>query len=333
MLGGHRRVWAADGDVRTASIAELPLSDRDQRGRQQQRSPEVRRVVDGESHLLLADRRAPQRGSAGCRSLGSARHRRRRPHCRCSFAHERRRRGSHGGVLQRVRPGAAIVAGEQERDALSELQRCSPELHVREYSEVPEEHRAGARRRRAVVLRQRPDVRGLEARLLLRRQGARVRLRPGSAPREQRTRWHPGPGRHHCGPIPARPQLSNPTRRLHPGDPALHDSAAPSAGRQYHHRGRSDAHEPAITGDASHESAMRCMPRVVRSPGARAGAFRPDRKVSGHRKRADHRHHWIRAWHELRRCGAARRSAEARLAGAHLLDAQLLPQRERPRGR
>ena len=68
----------------------------------------------------------------------------------------------------------------------------------------------------------------------LRRQGARVRLRPGSAPREQRTRWHPGPGRHHCGPIPARPQLSNPTRDLHPGEPPLHDAAAPSAGRQYH---------------------------------------------------------------------------------------------------
>ena len=85
--GGHRRVRAADGDVRTASIAELPLSGRDQRGRQQQRSPQVRRVVDGESPLVLADRRATQRGSAGCRNIGSARHRRRRPRRHCSLAH------------------------------------------------------------------------------------------------------------------------------------------------------------------------------------------------------------------------------------------------------
>ena len=83
--GGYRRVRAADGDVRTASIAELPLSGRDQQGRQQQRSPEVRRVVDGESPLVLADRRATQRGSADCRNIGSARHRRRRPHRRCSL--------------------------------------------------------------------------------------------------------------------------------------------------------------------------------------------------------------------------------------------------------
>ena len=45
--GGHRRAGAGDGDLRTASIAELPLSGRDQQARHHQRSPEVRRVVDG----------------------------------------------------------------------------------------------------------------------------------------------------------------------------------------------------------------------------------------------------------------------------------------------
>ena len=150
--GGHRRLRAADGDVRTAAIAELPLSGRDQQGRQQQRSPEVRRVVDGESPLLLADRRATQRGSAGCRRIGSARHRRRRPRRRCSLADECRSRRSHDCVLQRVRPSSASVGGVQEHDAVSDFQRSAQDLHAARPSAFPEERRAGTQRRCAVVL-------------------------------------------------------------------------------------------------------------------------------------------------------------------------------------
>ena len=234
-LAGTAAYGLADGDVRTASIAELPLSGRDQQGRQQQRSPEVRRVVDGESPLLPADRRATQRGAAGCRSIGSARHRRRRPRRRCSLAHECRYRRSHDCVLQRVRPSSASVGRGQEHDDVSDFQRSAQELHAARPSAFPQERRAGTQRRCAVVLRQRPDVRGREARSPLRRSGARVGFWQSEASGKQRARWHLGPGRLDRSPIPIRPHLSNSTRDFHLGEHALHNSATASGGRQHEH--------------------------------------------------------------------------------------------------
>ena len=67
---------------------------------------------------------------------------------------------------------------------------------------------------------------------------------------------------------------------------------------------------------ASRECGVRWMPRVVRSPWDRARAFRPDRTVSGNRKRVGHRCHRKLERRVLRRRSAARRSAAARTEGA-----------------
>ena len=206
---------------------------------------------------------------------------------------------------------------------------------LQEYSAVPEEHRAGARRRRAVVLRQRPDVRGLEARLLLRRQGARVRLRPGSAPGEQRTRWHPGPGRHRSRPNPS------PTAPLQPDEAIFILESLLCTTPQPPPQGVNTDHRWSIRRSRArqqlemHRTNPQCAAcHALFDPlGLALEHFDPIGQYRDTENGLAIDATGSRAWHGLRRRSAARRSAAARAEGARLLDAQLLPQRERPRGR
>ena len=164
--------------------------------------------------------------------------------------------------------------------------------------------------------------------------GARVGLWPSQAPGKQRTRWHLGPGRLDRGPIPVRPHLSNPTRDFHPGEPPLHNSASASARastraswsiRRSRARQQLEMHRakrPAL-------DATRCSIRL----GSRSStSTRSDSIGTTENGLA------IDATGSLTACpSTAKRSSAQRCAqereGDHLLDAQLLPQRERPRGR
>jgi len=56
------------------------------------------------------------------------------------------------GVLQRVRPSAASVGGDQEHHAVSDFRRSAESLHAARPSAFSEERRAGTQRRCAVVL-------------------------------------------------------------------------------------------------------------------------------------------------------------------------------------
>ena len=207
------------------------------------------------------------------------------------------------------------------------------ELHAAGHSALPEEHRAGSQRRRAVVLRQRPDVRGRQARSLY---TALRRPRPGlprSAPASSGRAGILGQAAVLAGQSQA--DRTSPTRR---GIFVLESLLCttpppPPAGVN-----TTIVVDPTLTSRQSwkmHRANPQCAGcHALFDPlGLALEHFDADRKVSGHRKRVAHRHHWNARGMNFD--GAAQLGAvlrqDPRVHGLH--DAQLLPQRERPRGR
>ena len=212
--GEHRRVRAGGRrrpdcfNRRTSSIGSRPTRLDSSNGRLKYDGPSM-----ATSPLVLADRRATQRGSAGCRSIGSARHRRRRPRRRCALARECRHRRSHDCVLQRVRPGSASVGGVKRAPTLFPTFDAALKSSMLQATQLFLKN---------IVLAPNADVRSfydsnqtfVDAKLapLYGVQGARVRFWPGSAPGKQRTRRHLGPSR------PDRGANPNPTAPPRPDE-------------------------------------------------------------------------------------------------------------------